>query len=353
MRVIRKKVTDNDLKGFEHIGSSQEIVRLSKDGTLKAGNTLKGHLVSILEPLGMFTEYYEKTKHEMVEENRLAAWTLWKGLVKKYGLDNAREALYKTDPSMRGMDEIKLRQGIIERTTAESADSLTCGEVSSLISQAKAISRLREKQSQQLHQRVPMTEHETELYEPEHPHTARLTDAIKNHQRVIDFVGNKANLLFLMDEINEDHARLNTARIDYITARLLKEVGATKRKGVFSRNQIIRMTERALHESLQHNASWCRLQTMNMEVNKRMAKPNRFTKDFYALKHSVITNAETTITPEYVQDIGRELTMPVRKLRAKMIAAKVRRQVERRVTQERITLNTDDFKKMTIKALRG
>lgn len=353
MRVVSKKVSKHDLKGFEHIGSSKDKVRLSQDGTLRTGNTWKGRLVSVLEPLGIFSEYCENTKLEMAEENRLAARTLWDGLVKKYGIDNAREALHKTDPTMRGMDGIRVRQGLIARTSAESADSLTCGEVSSLINQAKTISRLREKQIQQLHQVVPMTEHEAALYEPKDPHTAELSDAIKNHQRVIDFVGNKANLLFLMDEINEDYAQLKTARIDYITARLLNEVDATTRKGVFSRNKIIRMTERALQESLQHSASWCRFQTLKMEANKRMAKPSKFTKDFSALKHSVITEAEATITPEYVQDIGRELVMPVRKLRAKMIAAKVRRQVERKVTKEGITLTPFDFKKMTITALRS
>lgn len=353
MRIVSKNVTTTGLKGFENIGRSPKKVGLTRDGTLKAGNTWKGRLVSMLEPFGLFKEYCEKTKLEMVEENRLAAWTLWSSLVKKYGIDNAREALSTTNPSMHGMDGIKVRQGLLGRATVGNSGTLTCGEISSLMNKTKNISRMREQQIQQLHHHVPMTEQEASFYEPEHPHTAELSDAIQNHQRVIDFVGNKANLHFLLTEMNEDPTRLKRSRIEYITNRLLHEVGSAKREGVFSRNQIVRMAERALYESLQHNASWCQMQVIKMETNKRMDKPSKFVLDFAELKDSVTENANTTLTPEYVQDVGRELGIQVRKLRARMVATKVRKQVERRVTNERIALNTDDFKKMTIEALRS
>ncbi|WP_290918759.1 hypothetical protein [Halodesulfovibrio sp.] len=352
MRVLSKKITESELSGFEHIGSSSEKIRLSKDGTLKAGKTWKGRFVSFLEPLGLFKGYCERTKMEQAEENRLAAWTLWNGLVKKYGIDNAREALHGMNPELHGMDGVKVRQGLLQRSTVGNADSLTCGEVSQLIQKTKTIHRLRSQQIQQLHEHVPMTEKEAALYEPEHPHTSTVSNAIKNHQRAIDFVGNKANLLFLLAELNEEPSRLNKSRVDYITERLLYEVGATKAKGVFSREQIIRMTERILHESLKHNASWCRMQTIKLEANKRMMKPSKFVQEFAALKDSVTASAEAIITPEYVQDVGRELAMPVRRMRAKVIAAKVRRQVDQKVTNERITLGEKDFKEMTLNALR-
>lgn len=353
MRIVSRDVNTTGLKGFEKIGRSSKKVGLTKDGTLKAGNTWKGRLVSMLEPFGLFKGYCEKTKLEIEEENRLAAWTLWSNLVKKYGIDNAREALSTTNPSMHGMDGIKVRQGLLGRATMENSGTLTCGEISSLMNKTKNISRMREQQIQQLHHTVPMTEQEASFYEAKHPHTAELSDAIQNHQRVIDFVGNKANLQFLLAEMNEDPARLKRSRIEYITTRLLNEVGSAKREGVFSRNQIVRMAERALYDSLQHNASWCQMQVIKMEANKQMDKPSKFVLDFATLKDSVMADANATLTPEYVQDIGRELGIQVRKLRARRIASRVRKQVERRVVNERIALHTDDFKEMTIEALHS
>lgn len=353
MRVISKNVTDANLKGFEHVGSSHDTVSLTKKGTLKAGKPWKGRFVSALETMGIFKEYCARTRLEMEESNRHAAWTLWNGLVHKYGIDNAKEALSKTSPSMHGMDGIKARHGIISQKEVNTSDRLTCGEVSQLMHKAKNIKYARDEQMHNLHRHAPMSEHEAAFYDPKNARTARLSDAIKNHQRVKDFVSNKENLRFLMQDLHENPDNLTQSRIDYITARLFQEVGTTRHEGVFSRDQIVRLAERALKESLKHKTSWSRMQAIKITMNQRMSEPSKLSQEVTALTKEVMTNAKTTVTQRYVLEIGKELGFTIKSPQAHRVVKKVLRKVEKRITAERIYLTMDDFKQMTIEALHA
>jgi hypothetical protein len=353
MRVISKNVTDANLKGFEHVGSSRDTVSLTKKGTLKAGKPWKGRLVSALETMGLFKEYCAKTRLEMEESNRHAAWTLWNGLVRKYGIDNAKEALSKTSSSLHGMDGIKARHGIISQKEVNTSDRLTCGEVSQLMHKARNIKYARDQQMSNLHRHAPMSEHEAAFYDRKNMRTSRLSDSIKNHQRVRDFVSNKENLRFLMQDLHENPRKLNQARIDYITARLLQEVGTTRHEGVFSRDQIVRLAERALKESLEHKASWSRMQAIKITMNQRMSEPSKLSQDLITLKNEVMDEAKATVNRRYVREIGEELGFTIKAAQTHRVVKKVLRNVEKRVTKEHIYLTTDDFKQMTIEALHA
>ncbi|OBQ50206.1 hypothetical protein [Halodesulfovibrio spirochaetisodalis] len=352
MRVISKKVTPSTLEGFEQAGKSHDAVCLTKDGTLKAGKAWKEHIVCMLEPLGIGAKSCINAKREAVAGNRNAAWALWEGLVKEYGMDNAKEALASANSSIHGMNDIKAHYGIISRKRRGQEAPLTCHDIHSMILATRHVKFMRDRQMEDLQRRAPMPEHEAAFYDPEDHHTAELSDAIKNHQRVVDFVSNRDNLLFLIHELHEEPDRLNQSRIDYVTARLLKDVEHTKHKGVFSRNQIVRLAERALRESLEHKAAWSRMQTMKIGLNKRISEPSNFEKDSKALRIAVLADAKRIITQRYVQDTGAELGFTVGDSMAGRVVKAVLKEIEKQVVSRQVELKSEDFKKITTEELR-
>ncbi|MCG8529057.1 MAG: hypothetical protein MI749_00160 [Desulfovibrionales bacterium] len=352
MRVISRNVSAQNVEGFRNLGTSNEKVYLDRQGTLRAGKSWKGRLVSVLETLGIFTDYCVKTRCEIANANTHAGQVLWHALQTKYKVHNAREALAATSPALHGLDGLKVHAGLIKNERHIRRGMLTCGEITRLLQKAEYITARRARQMENLERQVPVQQHEAAYYDAADPHTAGLSDTVKNHQMVKDFVGKRENLLFILREMGVDASALNQPRVDYVMSKLLKQVDEVTRDGVFERTQIYRMAEAALKESLKHDAFWSRRQAISMGLKKRLGHGSNFAKDFSALRNKVHDAAQATVTPQYVQAIAHELAMPLKDAKARSIASHVIKEVEKTVKKDRIELGDDDFRRMVAEEVR-
>ncbi|OBQ55677.1 hypothetical protein [Halodesulfovibrio spirochaetisodalis] len=389
MKVIENNHQLFGLSGFDKLTHSNDTVEL-KGKQLRAGQSWKGRIVSVLESIGIFKEYCTDFRNKEESNSNTAAWQLFGGLKEKYGEATVTAALENTKERFKGMDIVRTGSGLTTGTGSQTT-LLTCGEVRAVMDEASAIHKYLElnpkPQTREMGTQTDtpvMCDSETQterqsslnplskLIAKAHTHATAatthtettattvsdmgtpapkttknanpITNTIKNHYLAKGVVQDEKELLNILHKMGKSPKHLSKPRTEYVTSKVLKDVRELPEGTTLNKKKVLDLAEKALTKALSHNSAWNTAKAIKMGAAKHVRHTNTELKDeLKTLATTVKVSAKAYITSELIKTIAQKEGITLDKAQTKFAMKEAISSAAYTAEMQGIMLDTTNF----------